>query len=300
MRDLKRISDPTRAAILRMLLDAPDGREAVTPLAERLGLQQPTVSHHLGLLREAGLVERTKEGRIAWYSVTPSAAGRVAEIVGGDGRPADQAAALPRIVADLTERYRGILSRETVAECVADSYDRLDGRPNRASSASAFAVDRLDAVLSVRRERHAVPRVLFVCVQNAGRSQLASAILRQLAGDRVVVRTAGSDPADAVRSTIVTVLDEVGTPLGGEFPKPLTDEAVRAADYVITMGCGDACPILPGREYLDWDIPDPVGRPLTAVRAIRDDIEHRVRELLGRIESEWPCRDERAPSPLHR
>ena len=108
--------------------------------------------------------------------------------------------------------------------------------------------------------------MLFVCVQNAGRSQLAAGILRQLAGDRVLVRTAGSAPADAVRATIVTALDEIGVPLGGEFPKPLTDEAVRAADVVVTMGCGDACPVYPGRRYLDWDIEDPVGKSLAVIR----------------------------------
>ena len=125
--------------------------------------------------------------------------------------------------------------------------------------------------------------MLFVCVQNAGRSQLAAGILRQLAGDRVVVRTAGSAPADDVRATIVTALDEIGVPLGGEFPKPLTDEAVRAADVVVTMGCGDACPIYPGRRYLDWDLEDPVGKPLEPVRGIRDDIEARVRALLAEL-----------------
>ncbi|MGH1524975.1 metalloregulator ArsR/SmtB family transcription factor [Leifsonia sp. L25] len=285
LRSVKRISDPTRAHILRLLLDAPDGRGSVTRLAETLGLRQPTVSHHLRLLREEGVVERAQEGRTAWYSITSDQLDRVAELVRADS-PADQAAAVDRIVEDLAARYRGVFARESVERYVRDSHDRLDGRKNRASLTSAFAVSRLDALLRANGDRAGVPEVLFVCVQNAGRSQLASAILRQLAGDRVVVRTAGSEPADAVRSTIVAVLDEVGTPLGGEFPKPLTDEAVRAADYVITMGCGDACPIYPGREYLDWDIPDPVGQPLAKVREIRDDIEGRVRELLARIEAE--------------
>lgn len=285
LRSLKRISDPTRARILRLLLDAPDGRGSVTRLAETLGLRQPTVSHHLKLLREEGLVVRTQEGRTAWYSITTDQLDRVAELV-REEPPAEDSAATDRIIEDLALRYRGVLSRESVEQYVQDSYDRLDGRKNRASLTSAFAVSRLDALLRSTGERAGVPEVLFVCVQNAGRSQLASAILRQLAGDRVIVRTAGSEPADAVRSTIVTVLDEVGTPLGGEFPKPLTDEAVRAADYVITMGCGDACPIYPGREYLDWDIPDPVGQPLAMVRAIRDEIEGRVRGLLTRIDAE--------------
>jgi ArsR family transcriptional regulator len=285
LRSLKRISDPTRARILRLLLDAADGRGSVTRLAETLGLRQPTVSHHLRLLRDEGLVERAQEGRTAWYSITSDQLDRVADLV-REEPTADDAAATERIVEDLALRYRGVLARESIEQYVQDSYERLDGRKNRASLTSAFAVSRLDALLRSTGERGGVPEVLFVCVQNAGRSQLASAILRQLAGERVRVRTAGSEPADAVRSTIVTVLDEVGTPLGGEFPKPLTDEAVRAADYVITMGCGDACPIYPGREYLDWDIPDPVGQPLATVREIRDDIEKRVRALLERIEDE--------------
>ena len=117
-------------------------------------------------------------------------------------------------------------------------------------------------------------------MQNPGRSQLAAALLRQLAGDRVRVHTAGSAPASEVRSTIVAALDEVGVPIGGEFPKPLTDEVVRAADVVVTMGCGDACPVYPGRRYLDWELEDPADLPLARVREIRDDIEGRVRTLI--------------------
>jgi len=114
---------------------------------------------------------------------------------------------------------------------------------------------------------------------------MASAILRHLGGDRVHVRTAGSDPAGQLRSSVVTALDEIGVPVAGEYPKPLTDEVVRAADVVITMGCGDACPVYPGRRYLDWQLDDPAGRPLTEVRRIRDDIEARVRSLLAELES---------------
>jgi arsenate reductase len=128
-----------------------------------------------------------------------------------------------------------------------------------------------------------VPQVLFVCVQNAGRSQMAAGILRHLAGDGVHVRTAGSAPGSAVRAVIVTALDEIGVPIGGEYPKPLTDDVVRAADVVITMGCGDACPVYPGRRYLDWNLEDPVGLPLARVREIRDDIDVRVRDLLASL-----------------
>ncbi len=122
--------------------------------------------------------------------------------------------------------------------------------------------------------------MLFVCVQNAGRSQIAAALLRHMAGDQVHVRTAGSRPASAIEEVVVEVLDEIGVPLAAEFPKPLTDEVVQAADYVITMGCGDACPIYPGRRYMDWEIPDPAGRPMSEVRTIRGDIEARVEALV--------------------
>lgn len=302
LQSLKRISDPTRAALLRIILDSAEGKGSVTRMAEALGLTQPTVSHHLRLLKNEGLVEREQIGRTAWYSITPSQLDRVSDLV-REGDRRDDTAALERIVADLTARYRRRLAPETVRSFIEESYAMLaerDGsRPNRASQTSSFVIDRLDALLRADQASRSVPEVLFVCVQNAGRSQLAAAILRQLAGDRVIVRTAGSEPAVAVRSTIVTVLDEIGTPLGGEFPKPLTDEAVRAADYVITMGCGDACPIYPGRQYLDWDIPDPVGQPIARVREIRDDIEGRVRRLLDRLERDWFQSEGDADSQKH-
>jgi protein-tyrosine-phosphatase len=126
-----------------------------------------------------------------------------------------------------------------------------------------------------------VPEVLFVCVHNAGRSQMAAGLLDRRAHGRVHVRSAGSTPADEINPAVVAAMDEVGIDLSKEFPKPLTTEAVKAADVVITMGCGDACPILPGRRYLDWDLPDPSGRSVEEVREIRDEIDRRVRELLG-------------------
>ena len=149
------------------------------------------------------------------------------------------------------------------------------------SLTARFTDDRLAALAAAQclTPNH-VPEVLFVCVQNEGRSQLAAGILRHLAGERVTVRTGGSAPAGAVQSIIVTALDEIGVPISGEYPKPLTDEVVRAADVVMTMGCGDACSIYPGRRYLDWEREDPAGLPLARVRDIHDDIEVRVRQLL--------------------
>jgi arsenate reductase (thioredoxin) len=129
------------------------------------------------------------------------------------------------------------------------------------------------------------PEVLFVCVHNAGRSQMAAALLDHHAAGRVRVRSAGSAPAGTVDPAVIAVMDELGLDLTREFPKPLTTEAVRSADVVITMGCGDACPVFPGKRYLDWRLGDPAGKPVDQVRLIRDEIDARVRELLGELSS---------------
>jgi arsenate reductase (thioredoxin) len=128
-----------------------------------------------------------------------------------------------------------------------------------------------------------VPEVLFVCVHNAGRSQMAAALLDHHAGGKVTVRSAGSTPSEEVNPAVVRALDEVGIDISKEFPKPLTTEAVEGADVVVTMGCGDACPVYPGKRYLDWDLPDPAGKPLEAIRPIRDEIDRRVRRLLSEL-----------------
>ncbi|MGA5038199.1 arsenate reductase ArsC [Streptomyces capoamus] len=127
------------------------------------------------------------------------------------------------------------------------------------------------------------PSVLFVCVHNAGRSQMAAAFLTHLAGDRVQVRSAGSAPADTVNPAVVEAMAEAGIDITGEVPKVLTVEAVQASDVVITMGCGDTCPVFPGKRYLDWALPDPAGQGVDAVRPIRDEIEKRIRGLLDEI-----------------
>jgi len=131
-----------------------------------------------------------------------------------------------------------------------------------------------------------LPEVLFVCVHNAGRSQMAAALLDHHAGGRVRVRSAGSEPSDRVNPAVVQAMAEVGLDISKEFPKPLTDVAVREADVVITMGCGDACPFYPGKKYLDWDLPDPSGRPVEEVRPIRDEIDRRIRALLAELNGE--------------
>ncbi|MER5197450.1 arsenate reductase ArsC [Streptomyces sp. NPDC002755] len=131
----------------------------------------------------------------------------------------------------------------------------------------------------------AVPRpsVLFVCVHNAGRSQMAAAFLAHLGGDRVEVRSAGSAPADTVNAAVVEAMKEVGIDISARTPKILTTEAVQSSDVVITMGCGDTCPVFPGKRYLDWQLDDPAGQGVEAVRPIRDEIEQRVRGLLTEL-----------------
>jgi arsenate reductase len=130
-----------------------------------------------------------------------------------------------------------------------------------------------------------VPEVLFVCVHNAGRSQMAAGLMNHRAQGKVRVRSAGSDPAEEINPAVVEAMAELGIDLGEEFPKPLTDEAVRAAGAVVTMGCGDACPVYPGKRYLDWELPDPAGQDLETVRSIRGEIDVRVQALLAELVS---------------
>jgi arsenate reductase (thioredoxin) len=130
------------------------------------------------------------------------------------------------------------------------------------------------------------PGVLFVCVHNAGRSQMAAALLERLAGGRVRVRSAGSEPAEHLHPAVIQVMEEVGIDLAAERPTLLQDDTVRDSDVVITMGCGDACPIFPGIRYEDWELEDPAGEPIEVVRRIRDEIDERVRRLLADLEDQ--------------
>lgn len=267
------------------MLERPDGRALVGELAEQLGLSQPTVSHHVRVMFDDGLVTREQAGRLVWYSV---AADRLDDVEEALNPASDSPASVPvdvlaRISRDLATRFGGVFSPETVERYVNESHHLLSDRGGRflPSLTARFAADRLAALTENQDfSADAAPLVLFVCVRNAGRSQLAAAILQSLAGDRVRVRTAGSAPAAVVSARVVVALDEIGVPLAGEYPKPLTDEVVRAADYVVTMGCGDACPVYEGRRYLDWDLVDPAGLSMDGVRAVRDDIDARVRALL--------------------
>ena len=127
------------------------------------------------------------------------------------------------------------------------------------------------------------PKVLFVCVHNAGRSQMAAALLERAAAGRVSVRSAGSAPAESIHPGVRNAMQEIGIDLASEAPKLLTEESAKGADVVVTMGCGDACPVYPGKRYVDWDITDPAGKPVEEVRPIRDDIDRRVRDLLAEL-----------------
>jgi arsenate reductase len=187
----------------------------------------------------------------------------------------------------LCGEFVGVFSRETVEQVLLDSLERLG--PARIKTyqpvlAYRFARQRLaDTAARQGRVQRAEPVVLFVCTANAGRSQLAAALLERAADGKVVVRSAGSEPAEELHGSVVDVLAEAGVDTAGAFPKPIVAEALEAADVVVTMGCGDACPVVPGRRYVDWDLPDPEGASPEQVRALRDDIADRVQLLLHEL-----------------
>ena len=195
---------------------------------------------------------------------------------------------LRAISHDLTKKFAGRLSPETVDRFVRESFTLMDRtatiRVHLVALTRRFAWDRLTALEKVQNaEATGVPEVLFVCVHNAGRSQMAAALLAHHGRGRVGVRSAGSAPADEIDPAVEQALHEIGVALTEAYPKPLTDEVVLASDVVITMGCGDACPIYPGKRYLDWELDDPAGQGLEAIRPIRDEIDRRVREVLDEL-----------------
>jgi len=196
-------------------------------------------------------------------------------------------ARLNLVIQQLSREFVGTFSQETVDRYVRESIDSLSGARVKdyvPVFVDKFARQRLRALGQaeglITKDR---PAVLFVCVHNAGRSQIAAALTQSLSGGRVNVWSAGSAPADEINPAAVAVMAEMGLDLSQEFPKPMTDEVVRAADVVITMGCGDACPIYPGKRYEDWAVDDPAGQPPERVRLIRDDIRARVERLLAEL-----------------
>jgi protein-tyrosine-phosphatase len=191
-------------------------------------------------------------------------------------------------VDDLTYHYDGIFSRQSVQRAVEQARDTLGPVakfPNFLPILTQrFARDQLLAAAQAEGKiATSVPEILFVCIHNAGRSQMAAALAKHLSVGKVHVRSAGSQPTQEINTAAIQALAERGIEITEAFPKPLTDDVVRAADVIITMGCGDACPIFPGKRYEDWDVADPSGQPIEVVRAIRDDIQARVTTLLGQV-----------------
>jgi arsenate reductase (thioredoxin) len=209
-------------------------------------------------------------------------------VVQVDAVSADKRKVLDRVVRDLQRKFQGVFGLETVEELVFDTYLRLaaTARVTRwlVLGVERFATERLEAL--VHSEDHSekkLPAVLFLCTHNAGRSQMALGWFSHFAGDRGVAWSAGSEPESDINQGAVAAMAEVGIDIGRGFPKPWTDEVVTAADVVVTMGCGDACPLVAGKHYEDWEVADPAGKSLEEIRPIRDEIGVRVLDLLGRI-----------------
>lgn len=190
-------------------------------------------------------------------------------------------------VERLRRRFEGQLNTETIERFVLDSADELIARAKTTAwipvLAERFAADRLRALLRLESPVDLNPAVLFLCVHNAGRSQMAAGFMRHLSNGEVEVFSGGSEPTDSLNQVVVAAMAEKGIDISGEIPQPWADEIVRASDVVVTMGCGDACPVFPGKRYLDWEFDDPSGQPIEKVRPIRDEIESRVRVLLDEL-----------------
>ncbi|CAH0199569.1 MULTISPECIES: metalloregulator ArsR/SmtB family transcription factor [unclassified Microbacterium] len=294
---LKALSDPLRLRMLSAIASDPRGESCVCDLAELAEVSQPTVSHHLRVLKDVDVLTSERRGTWVWYKINPNRRRAVTTLLDSfapatvapwtedaadEARRPDFDARVTHLADELAAEIPAIDSA-TVLTIVRESYTAL-ARTARVTSAlipltERFARQRLS---DLTRDRDtAVPQVLFVCVANAGRSQLAAALVNQLAGGRIIARSAGSSPADVIHPHVRSLLAEIeGDGAAERFPKPLTDDAVRAADVVITMGCGDVCPIIPGVRYDDWAVGDPALASREGVEAIRDDITARVRTLV--------------------
>ena len=194
-----------------------------------------------------------------------------------------------QVAKALQDEFAGVFSEETIERYITDSIDLLGERRINVFVpvlAHRFAGERLRALAQAESlMAKSEPEVLFVCVHNAGRSQMAAGLVKLRSEGRVHVRSAGSTPGEEINPAVIEAMGEIGVDMSEEFPKPLTDEVVRAADVVITMGCGDACPIYPGKRYEDWDLEDPAGKDVETVRRIRDEIDARVRRLVAELTS---------------
>lgn len=203
--------------------------------------------------------------------------------------PADRVS-LHAAARDLHTQFRGIFGEETIESLLLDSYAELASRATVRSfltiGAERFARQRLEALAHAQTAASGrLPAVLFLCVHNAGRSQMALGWFSHLAEGRAVGWSGGSQPASAVNPGVIEAMAEVGIDISHEFSKPVADEFVLAADVVITMGCGDSCPLLPGKHYEDWELDDPAGKTLVEIRPIRDEIRDRVANLIEKLAS---------------
>ncbi|GAA1863036.1 metalloregulator ArsR/SmtB family transcription factor [Myceligenerans crystallogenes] len=330
---LKALADPLRLRMLSAIATSPDGEASAGELATLTEATQPTVSHHLKVLRDVGLLSSERRGTYVLYRIQPGYRGAVTTLLDkfapatvsiGDAPHltglTDVDRELTSLAASLAARIPGVTPERSLA-VVRESYAALarrggipihlvaltehfahqrlldiaktqgsgasgtaepagTGMPGRAPAAVVAEPDGAGPDGAAHR-----PQILFVCVANAGRSQLAAALTAHYAGARVVVRSAGSAPAPEVHAPVQRLLDEIPRPEAAliAFPKPLTDDALRAADVVITMGCGDSCPVLPGKRYEDWVVGDPALASPAGVAAIRDELDRRVRELLAEL-----------------
>lgn len=301
---LKALADPLRLRMLSAIATDPRGESCVCDFSALSDVSQPTISHHLKVLKETGLLLSERRGTWVWYRIDPARAGAVTalldtlapatlvETVPRAAVPGDELhgmdARVTRLADELADRFPE-LSRDVVTTLVRESYASMS-RTAKVTKliipiTERFARQRLS---DMSRDRTTgVPQVLFVCVQNAGRSQLAAALLNQRSNGAVIARSAGSTPAADVHPAVRSLLAQIEGDDRAElaFPKPLTDDAVRAADVVVTMGCGDVCPVIPGVRYEDWAVADPALASESGVAAIRDDIAARVDALLATLSS---------------
>ncbi|MCX6503375.1 MAG: metalloregulator ArsR/SmtB family transcription factor [Microbacterium sp.] len=294
---LKSLADPLRVRMLSAISSDPRGEACVCDLEQLSAVSQPTISHHLKVMRDAGVLESERRGTWVYYRITPRLRPAVTTLLDsfapaavsapertGEGL-SDVDGQLTRIAGELQELHPA-LDAQLILHVVRESYAGLARRATVSSLliplAERFARQRLD---DLSRDRTAgAARVLFVCVANAGRSQLAAALVNQRSGGRVIARSAGSSPAGEVHPHVRSLIAEIDPASSVDaYPKPLTDDAVRAADIVVTMGCGDVCPVIPGVRYEDWAVGDPALASPEGVAAIRDDIAQHVDRLLATL-----------------
>lgn len=296
---LRALAEPLRLRMLSFIATEPTGEACVCDIATVADVAQPTVSHHLKVLKSVGVLVSERRGTWVYYRIAPDLRGAVSTLLdafaptvleiaqatrSSDGL-SDVDAVLARIAGQLAARF-GSIDSAFVMATVRESYTALARsagvRAHLVATAERFARQRLEDIARTSQRSAKVPQVLFVCVANAGRSQIAAELVRQYAGDAVIVRSAGSAPASDIHPGVRTVLAAMGSS-GDAYPKPLTDDAVRAADVVVTMGCGDTCPVLPGIRYEDWVVGDPALASHDGVMAITAQIDAHVRTLLASL-----------------